>query len=441
MTNLKEALPQDSKTTLAIYEHWRREGVAKSWNVNTLGASRLGKCDRALWYEFRHCTRAEFPGRMYRLFDRGNLEEPRVIADLRAIGCEVHEVDEATGKQFRVVALGGHLSGRLDGAVLGVPEAPKTWHVLEIKTHNAKSWRKLQKVGVWEAKPEHYIQMMMYMHLTGMKRALYVAVNKDTEEIYTERIRYDKTEAEVLLRRAEQIIFATVPPPRTSERPDFWQCKLCDARELCHGLAQSALPIPFISCRQCCHATPTLDGNAHWRCELHQKGLSLKEQERACECHLVVPDLIVNAHPVTSYQDPKGRTVIDFEDNTGGAWAHGQEDGAYTTEELRRLPLVMLDNSLLQSLKKTFGAAVQCEPDMISAVYSHSDVRLVWQGRANYDEIAAAWREVFAEEFSEQKPIAVSNQPEYSVAEYHHGRALFVDLQTKQAEIREQHHP
>ena len=56
------------------------------------------------------------------------------------------------GKQFGVQSCGGHFRGHMDGAAIGLPEAPDTWHVLEFKTHNAKSFADLQKNGVAKIK-------------------------------------------------------------------------------------------------------------------------------------------------------------------------------------------------------------------------------------------------------------------------------------------------
>ena len=49
-------------------------------------------------------------------------------------------------------------------------EAPKTWHVLEFKTHGVKSFADLTAKGVVLSKPQHAAQMQIYMHLTGIKR-------------------------------------------------------------------------------------------------------------------------------------------------------------------------------------------------------------------------------------------------------------------------------
>ena len=51
----------------------------------------------------------------------GHLAEPRFVADLRAIGATVHDVDPATGKQFGFTHFGGHMRGHMDGCAVGIP--------------------------------------------------------------------------------------------------------------------------------------------------------------------------------------------------------------------------------------------------------------------------------------------------------------------------------
>jgi len=164
--------PPPSPTIEAIYAAY--EASAEDGFRLHLGASLIGKeCLRALWYDFRWTTRAGFPGRVLRLFETGQLEEARVVRDLRRTGATVLEVDPESGRQWRVEAHGGHFGGSLDGVALGLLEAPKTWHVLEFKTHSAKSFADLKRQGVRESKPRHFAQMQVYLHLTGMTRAMY----------------------------------------------------------------------------------------------------------------------------------------------------------------------------------------------------------------------------------------------------------------------------
>ena len=251
-----------------------------------MGASGIGnECSRAIWYSFRWTTKARFDGRLLRLFETGQLAEARFVANLRAVGIEVHDVDPDTGKQFNVRDESGHFGGSMDAVALGLLEAPKTWHVCEFKTHNGKSFAKLVAEGVQKSKPLHYAQMQTYMHLTGMERAFYLAVNKDDDNLYSERVNYDATYALRLVAKAHNIIGAANPPARLSDDPTWFQCKFCDHAATCHDGK-----LPEAHCRSCLYATP-IDGGK-WMCERDNKPLDSVAQRRGCGFHLYIPGLV-----------------------------------------------------------------------------------------------------------------------------------------------------
>ena len=56
------------------------------------------------------------------------------------------------------------------------------------------------------------------MHLTGISRALYVAVCKDTDEIHIERVRADPAEGQRLYRQGETGDRRPAPYDKVSER-------------------------------------------------------------------------------------------------------------------------------------------------------------------------------------------------------------------------------
>lgn len=281
-------LPQPTKPTIdAIYRAYE---AAREPERPHLGASVIGKeCERALWYSFRWATAVKHSGRVLRLFERGQREEEVFNANLRAVGIEVWETDPHTGRQWNYKAHGGHFGLSLDGIALGILEAPKTRHSLEYKTSSNKLFEKLKKEGVQQAKPEHYAQMQIGMHLSGLTRCFYLCVNKDTDELYSERVRYDKAAGEAILAKAMRIITATEPPPRISERPDWYVCRFCDHHALCHEGA-----IPEVNCRTCCHSTPELDGNQRWSCAWLKCDLPVEIQRRGHECqhHRFIPALL-----------------------------------------------------------------------------------------------------------------------------------------------------
>lgn len=259
-----------------------------------LGASSFGtECDRAFWYGFRWAAEPRaIDGKTLRLFQTGHREEERIIEELRTAGMEVQDRDPSTGGQWHVSALGGHMRGHLDGIVWGVPEAPRAEHVLEIKTHNEKSYRALVKDGVAASKPGHFAQMQLYMHLKGVSRALYVAVNKNTDELYSERVAYDAGVALRLLARAERTIRAETAPPRLHDdvtAKAAFACQWCPALAICHHDAFARR-----NCRTCLHSTPVVDGsdNGRWLCELSGEELSITEQRAGCAEHRYLPSLV-----------------------------------------------------------------------------------------------------------------------------------------------------
>ena len=280
MVKLPTAPTPTVDAIMAAYEEAQGDGFREH-----LGASLIGKsCERALWYDFRWVTWSRHEGRILRLFETGQREEERLVRNLRATGATVLEVDPATGRQFRVGAHGGHFGGSLDGIALGLLEAPKTWHVIEFKTHSAKSFNQLVAKGVVASKPQHAAQMQIYMHLMGLSRAFYLAVCKDTDALYAERMDADPGEAERLLARARRIIDAARPPSRISDDPAWFECRMCSHRAVCHEGAKAA-----VNCRTCLHSTPVEGG---WHCARHDHRPNSTDQRIACSKHLFIPDLV-----------------------------------------------------------------------------------------------------------------------------------------------------
>jgi len=195
-------LPQTETTVDNLYEYIKEH--SKQRHSYRIGASWIGSdCDRAIWYKFRWAKMATFDGRMLRLFRTGKFAEDELSKDLRNTGATVLDVDPESGKQFFFDDLGGHFCGYMDGAGVGFVEAPATWHVIEYKTHNDKSFKDLKKNGVEKSKPAHYAQLQVYMGWSGMERALYVALNKNTDEIYIERVKYNAKDFKALRQRAK----------------------------------------------------------------------------------------------------------------------------------------------------------------------------------------------------------------------------------------------
>lgn len=283
----------------AIFAKYAERGMSEKPR-GYLGMSSIGKpCARALWYDFRHVKAKTFSGRMYRLFQTGHLAEPRFISDLRFIGMQVWDTDPTTRRQFEFTdpALGNHFKGHGDGVGANLPQAPAHPCILEFKTHSAKSFAALAKDGVEATKPEHFAQVQCYMHYSmeqwgehGCPHALYLAVNKDTDDLYSERIKYDREKALAYIAKAESIIFAAEPPVRIGKDATWWECKFCDYTDICHSKE-----LPRTGCRTCAHSTPLREGNSKWKCEKFSDLIPFEAQAKGCKSHQYIP-ILLQAH-------------------------------------------------------------------------------------------------------------------------------------------------
>ena len=303
-----------------------------------MGVSLLGHhCDRWLWINFRWAVVEDFDGRILRLFRRGHSEEDTIIRDLRNIGIDIRSSQ-------RRVDFGHHVSGSLDGVIeSGVPEAPKSRHVAEFKTHSKKSFDDMVKNGVEKSKPMHYIQMQVYMHGTDIKRALYLAVCKDDDRIYTERVKYASSVAEEAIIRGKRIAMSDRMPEPCSADPSWYQCKFCPAHSFCH----KAEPTKRINCRTCAHSTAMADST--FRCERHDADAIPEEfQHEGCSDHILHPDMV----PWSMEGSEDGHSV---KWKIGDKWIVNGE-GGYKSSEIIANPEVM-DDPVVLSVKALFPDA------------------------------------------------------------------------------------
>lgn len=304
-----------------------------------MGGSMIGRaCDREIWYGFRHARRPSFPGRILRLFGRGHLEEPRFVTYLKMVGAEVQEYsqqlwfndvtfeyialdwehDTSGGmgafmpvtdqpfhvmeakrrgvelKQWRILDVDGHFGGSLDGKVKNVPLYEGRRLLVEFKTHGDNSFKKLlaeyakDRGGYFEgvrwAKPEHYSQMQVYMHKTGLDGALYFAVNKNDDHMHIEYVPYDQTEALRCIARAHRLVHAPQPPARIGTgRASFHECKFCDFKGICH----EGEPM-LKGCRTCRFSKPAEGGT--WYCNQWQSTIPRNAIEAGCDRYMTIHD-------------------------------------------------------------------------------------------------------------------------------------------------------
>ena len=258
-----------------IYAAIEKEKAEPDLYLGRLGASFIGEeCIRQIWLDWRGFARERFEGRMLRLFETGHQQEARIIADLRRAGLAVWD-RQPDGRQYEYVDPSGHFVVKVDGIVKGVPESNKP-HLLEVKTHNKNSFAALVKKGLKEAKPAHYAQVQSGMAQAGLERALYVALCKDDEQYYVERVSAEPAEQQRLQQKVVKLVEARLRPAGISDDGSSFGCKYCAQRAVC---VREAAPLRH--CRTCAMCAPGPEGQ--WVCELNRDTLSLDRQRLGCE--------------------------------------------------------------------------------------------------------------------------------------------------------------
>lgn len=310
-----------------------------------MGASLLGHhCDRWLWLSFRMAVREPFPGRILRLFRRGHNEEATIVSDLRAIGIDIG----STGGEQSRVDFGSFVSGSIDGIIeSGVPDAPKTRHIAEFKTHSKKSFDELVKDGVEKSKPVHFAQMQVYMLGKKIDRALYVAVCKDDDRLYTERVRLDKDAAAKLVARGQRIaLVERMPEPCAGASAAWFKCKFCAAHSFCHDTHQTK----EVNCRTCAHATPSSDST--FTCARFDSSvIPFDTQIKGCRSHVLHPDLVpwkmLDGLEWSAQYEIAGKTIING------------EDGFSSNELLSNLSACLSGDAGLMALREAFNGEIE----------------------------------------------------------------------------------
>jgi hypothetical protein len=205
-----------------------------------LGASRIGEpCARRLCYELMQVAvddGAEFSGRMLRVFEAGHRFEEMTVRWLRLAGFDLR-THKRNGEQFGFLAAGGRFRGHIDGVIIGGPNVGIEYPVLfEHKALRSSSWQEVVKQGVKVSKPIYWAQVQIYMAYLEVERSLFVALDKDTQALHFELVRFDPSEAQTLSDKAVDILRAVSAGellPRIASAPDFYLCRLCPYARRC----------------------------------------------------------------------------------------------------------------------------------------------------------------------------------------------------------------
>lgn len=192
-----------------------------------LGASAIGHpCDRYLWNTYNKVEGSPRSARTQRILDTGKALESLVVDWLRATG----KVSIDTTPPMMFDAEFPFFGGNVDGVLT----YRKARYVLEIKTAKASEYNKASKHGVFSWHQSYFNQAQAYMGLSGIPRCVFVVLNKDTSEVYSEVIEFNPMAFEALRARAKWVS-EVKEKPKLPFTAAYYLCKMCRYYEGCHG--------------------------------------------------------------------------------------------------------------------------------------------------------------------------------------------------------------
>jgi hypothetical protein len=246
-------IPDIVDPTLAAIDRELEKRAAVEPRRSYLGASAIGDaCERKLWYSIRpDVPRQPFNAASLKRFADGHHGELVMAERLRLVrGVELWTVDEHTGGQIGGVLFDGRFQWHVDGVIRGLLQAPATPHIWEHKQVGQKKFDEFKKLKrqygekatlqVWD--DVYYAQGIEYMELLDLDRHYLTVSTPGGRDFDSCRTEANPTMARSLIGKAKRILDAKEPPARLSDRPEYFKCKWCDYREVCHsGPTQSGV--------------------------------------------------------------------------------------------------------------------------------------------------------------------------------------------------------
>lgn len=331
-----------------------------------LDFAEIGNPDlRTTWLRYRWCLPAVSKPEQIRAERLNRLFEYEVIALARAIPNLQWYDENEDGRRFRFENHGGHFAGTMSGAVLGVPESTKLWHVAQVDCVDSWEFKMLWELSSyrdWDITKFSHVQACM--GASGMTRALVIVYNKDTSEIYCERIKAEGDFYQNLMLGAGDILEVNGPPDSIYEKESLKPDALKDKqyRRIYFG---EALPAP--NCRNCKQSQILYDGGARWYCHRWNINLDLQQQRTGCDTHLYLPSLmpakkLEDSGSMVRYQSEDGAQFINSEDTAAVPGQHTYDSQQlYAITSQATLEGKLFDDPVLKDLIERFDGTFEVQ--------------------------------------------------------------------------------
>lgn len=181
--------------------------------------SDAGKCPRKVFFKFKKAPRKKMEPRILRIFDQGNYVHLRLMRDLFSLGIVVASEINIPPKEG--------IGGRADAIVSYDDEL----YVVDFKSINSSILR-----GMDKPKPDHVLQLQLYLHFFNLNKGILLYEGKDSSEMKEFPVKYDPKLAKKVLKDFKRLrinVEKDLVPQRLSDYPQNWQCRYCRFKEIC----------------------------------------------------------------------------------------------------------------------------------------------------------------------------------------------------------------
>ena len=183
-------------------------------------------CPRKTFYKWHKYTQEETDTRSLRIFALGNYIHNRWQDLLDEMGLQLK-------REFRIDTT--HKGIPIHGYVDSICSIDGQLYVVEFKSQ--KDWMYGKTDYLQDAKPEHRAQVQLYMHFTGIHKAIILYENKNTSELREFQLSYDENFVTEILNSFEklysQINLNELPEKISGAKLDKYPCAYCGFRQHC----------------------------------------------------------------------------------------------------------------------------------------------------------------------------------------------------------------
>lgn len=190
--------------------------------------SDAGKCIRALVYQWRGEVAKQPDGRLFFIFNDGELHHKALLEQLERAGIAIHM------KEAPLRDPGLNISGKMDALI----KMDGHYYVLEIKSINRYGFEEVKRDG---PKEEHIIQLQLYLYYVQnlfkieTKCGIILYKCKDTSRFADFLIDYNENMVQDFfgkLKVIENHLACHTLPDRPYESTS-WQCRYCEYHDIC----------------------------------------------------------------------------------------------------------------------------------------------------------------------------------------------------------------